>query len=221
MTGADRFLLLCNERYGAPFEAAFRRWCRERAVSRFLVVRSLRGMPRRRLAVRVGNRLRAALGSGTVQAEDVNAPDFAARYLPRSGRLFGVVAGFNQIFAPPTIARFHRLYNFHPSLLPYYRGPVPSYWCLQNGETTTGITLHEVAPEIDRGRVLWQEAVAIETTDPDALDLSLARLGAAILPELLDGLREGGPLPARVLPAERLYRKHVDYASFPGSKSRA
>ena len=220
------FVLFCNDGYGRAFEEAFRAWCGKRKISRFLVVKSLKGLlpggaagTARRLAVALGNRLQARPGRPLLKVEDVNGESFA-RCLDTEDRVFGVVAGFNQIFRAGTIARFHGLYNFHPSLLPYYRGPVPSYWCLQNGETTTGITLHEVGAEIDRGRVLWQEALAITTSDPDDLDAHLARLGAAILPELLDGLREGRPLPARVLPAERLYRNHVDYASFPGRKVR-
>jgi len=215
------FVLFCNDGYGRAFEESFRAWCRQRKVSGFLVVKSLKGLlpagaagTARRLALAVGNRLQARAGRHLLQIEDVNGESFA-RWVHGGDGVFGVVAGFNQIFRAGTIARFHRLYNFHPSLLPYYRGPVPSYWCIENGEQRTGVTLHEVSPEIDRGAIVWQEALEIETRDPDALDRALARLGAAMLPELLDGLREGRPLPPRVLPAERLYRNHVDYKSFP------
>ena len=223
MSDSDLYVLFCNERYGQAYEETFRAWMRTVPVPRFLVVRSLKGaIPGgwrgawRRLSLVWTNRM--AQGRRRVlEVEDVNGAAFA-RHLRGSGRRLGVIAGFNQILRPATLARFDRLYNFHPSLLPYYRGPVPSYWCIRNGEERTGVTLHEVSPEIDRGTVVWQEALAIDTDDPDELDRRLARLGAAMLPELLDALREGRPLPTRVLPAERLYRNHVDYASFPGRK---
>jgi len=34
--------------------------------------------------------------------------------------------------------------NFHPSLLPAYRGATPPSWCLMNGEKRTGVTAHYV-----------------------------------------------------------------------------
>lgn len=223
MTRRDLVVLFCNERYGRAFEEAFRRWGTRRRDPRLRVVRSLKGMVpagtrggAARLGVSLRNRLGAGRPGGIVRVEDVNEPRFGDAYLSTEGRVFGVVAGFNQIFRPSTIARFDRLLNFHPSLLPFYRGPVPSYWCIRNGERATGITLHEVSPEIDAGAVVWQEALDIDTADPDELDRALARLGAAILPDVLDGLLEGRRVEPRVLPADRIYRTHVGYASFPG-----
>jgi hypothetical protein len=58
---------------------------------------------------------------------------------------YGIISGFNQIFKENVIERFGSLVNFHPSLLPLYRGPVPSYWCIKNGEKYTGFTLHKVS----------------------------------------------------------------------------
>jgi methionyl-tRNA formyltransferase len=222
------FVLFCNPRYGGEFERAFRAWCARRRAARFLVVRSLRGEFERGGSVR--SRLRIALrrariaagdaasrwrGGSLVHVEDVNAPAFRDRLRRAPPPVFGVVAGFNQIFRPGTIGLFERLYNFHPSLLPYYRGPVPSYWCIRNGEERTGITLHEVGAEIDRGRILWQATLPITTTDPEDLDGRLSRLGADVLPALLDHLADGSAPPSAHVAADEVYRVKADYLSFP------
>ena len=50
---------------------------------------------------------------------------------------------------------------FHDSLLPRYRGFAPTRWAMLNGERETGVTLLEMAAELDRGRILDQLAVPI------------------------------------------------------------
>ena len=44
--------------------------------------------------------------------------------------------------------------NIHPSILPRYRGADPIFWQLRNGETNTGVTLHQVTQKIDSGNIL-------------------------------------------------------------------
>jgi methionyl-tRNA formyltransferase len=222
-----RFLLFCNHGYGQPFQAAFRAWCARRGVTDHLVVHSLRGIVAggpadrplarwlsRRAGIAAASRL-AFLTKQAILVDDVNSEAFARACLPAESAVQGIVAGFNQIFSAATIARFDHLYNFHPSLLPYYRGPVPSFWCIRNGETATGITLHEVGPRIDDGRILWQEEAPVTTQDADEMDRILARRGAAMMPAVLDGLLEGRPLPESRVEADRVYRQRVGYRSFP------
>lgn len=47
--------------------------------------------------------------------------------------------------------------NVHPSLLPALRGPDPAFRAIQRGLSQTAITIHEVAKELDAGRILHQE----------------------------------------------------------------
>lgn len=218
-----RYVLFCNERYGRPFERAFRRWCAANRCGEFLVVRSTRHEPADRSLParlrRLGRRART-MASGrrdhVVPAADVNDAAFVRKWLaPGNGALFGLVAGFNQIFREATIRRFTALLNFHPSLLPFYRGPVPSWWCIHNGETSTGVTLHVVTPEVDAGPILWQTAIPIHTRDDAALDQALARAGAAVLPDVMDSLHTNTPLPSARLDAARVYRTRAGYLSFP------
>lgn len=48
----------------------------------------------------------------------------------------------------------HRCYNFHPGILPDYRGSGAYSWALINGEVETGITLHEIKYNIDSGPII-------------------------------------------------------------------
>lgn len=54
--------------------------------------------------------------------------------------------------------------NIHPSLLPKYRGPVPSMWALLNGDFETGVTLHNIDKGIDSGDIIAQKKVKIDST---------------------------------------------------------
>lgn len=55
--------------------------------------------------------------------------------------------------------------NFHPSLLPMYRGQSPTYWVLKNKEPVTGLTCHYVDEGIDTGDIIFQVEVMVEPYD--------------------------------------------------------
>lgn len=50
---------------------------------------------------------------------------------------------------------------FHDSLLPAYRGFSPTVWAIINGEDHTGVTLFEMADDVDSGDIVDQEQVPI------------------------------------------------------------
>lgn len=232
MRASRRWILFCNDGYGAPYEAAFREWTARRSAEALVVKserrrygrgRGLRPTMRRaahRAELAWRNR-RTLASAGLVFAPDVNDPAFLDRHAGDDRESVGLVAGFDQIFRAEAIDRFDRFYNFHPSLLPYYRGPVPSHWCIANGERRTGVTVHEVAPEIDAGEILWQTVLPIETDDESALDAVLARAGAGLLIELLDQLDAGREPVPRPVDATSVYRELVGYRSFPGRKRKS
>ena len=56
-------------------------------------------------------------------------------------------------------------FNLHASLLPQYRGAAPINWAIINGEKETGITTFFLTHEIDTGRVIYQEQIAIDDQD--------------------------------------------------------
>ncbi|MEA3118992.1 MAG: methionyl-tRNA formyltransferase, partial [Paraburkholderia sp.] len=56
-------------------------------------------------------------------------------------------------------------YNMHGSLLPKYRGRVPTNWAVLHGETETGATLHEMTAKPDAGAIVAQTSVPILPDD--------------------------------------------------------
>lgn len=67
-----------------------------------------------------------------------------------------------QVFKEPLLSlpRYGVL-NIHGSLLPDYRGIMPGFWVLANGEKFTGATIHRMSEGIDEGEILFQEKVDI------------------------------------------------------------
>lgn len=88
----------------------------------------------------------------------------------------------------PTVGAF----NLHGSLLPAYRGRAPINWCLVNGETETGITLHQMTAKPDAGAIVAQQAVTIADDDTALTLHGKVRLAArALLEQELPKLRAG------------------------------
>ncbi|MDR2726091.1 MAG: bifunctional UDP-4-amino-4-deoxy-L-arabinose formyltransferase/UDP-glucuronic acid oxidase ArnA [Candidatus Adiutrix sp.] len=85
-------------------------------------------------------------------------------------------------------------YNLHGSLLPRYRGRCPVNWVLINGETETGLTLHEMTRRPDAGEVVGQVRVAIDPSDTArALNEKLTAAVPGLLGPLLPLIAQGRP----------------------------
>ncbi len=82
--------------------------------------------------------------------------------------------------------------NVHFSLLPKYRGAAPVPWAIALGETVTGVTTMLMDEGLDTGPILLQRACEIgpDETTPEVTE-RLAHMGAELLLETLEGLREG------------------------------
>ena len=74
----------------------------------------------------------------------------------------GVMAYVLQ-FAPDTLVRIPRLgtIQFHPSLLPKYRGPSSINWPIIRGDRRTGLTIFRPTEGLDEGPVVLQKACDI------------------------------------------------------------
>lgn len=162
---------------------------------------------------RDARRLSSELGVQVMVVDDINARAMRQRIDPHD---HGFVAGFNQIFKAGTIRRFQSLVNCHPSLLPYYRGPVPSYWCLLHGETATGYTFHRISEAIDQGEILCQEVVPIAEADtPAQLNARITAPAAAKFEAYLLSLLGERAFERSSVNAGAVYKHRVDYKSFP------
>lgn len=99
-----------------------------------------------------------------------------------------IVATFKQILKRNVITLPSLgIVNFHPSLLPHYRGPCPSNAALLNDDAVTGVTVHYVTEGLDEGDILLQRFLDIGEQDNDGiLRKKLARLSGEMIPELVD-----------------------------------
>jgi methionyl-tRNA formyltransferase len=73
--------------------------------------------------------------------------------------------------------------NIHPSLLPRYRGPSPTYWVLRNKEAVTGLTCHFIDEGYDTGPIIYQVEVPVD--EEDTFD-SILEKQKAVVRELVE-----------------------------------
>jgi len=98
---------------------------------------------------------------------------------------------------PLTLLRVPRMgaVNFHPSLLPKYRGPNPIGWQILNDEPGIGLTFHRMAEHYDTGPVILQDHMPLQ--EGDDIRSIVARMfpGAILsaLPKVLDLVEAGYP----------------------------
>lgn len=101
--------------------------------------------------------------------------------------------------------------NIHGALLPEYRGKLPSFWVLANGEEKTGVTVHYMNEDLDDGPIIVQKEVPIHSDDTlHSLVLrSKVQYGASALAEAVQRI-ETGTVEVRENPQDR-----ATYFSFP------
>lgn len=99
-----------------------------------------------------------------------------------------VVATFKQILTQNVLdVPALGVVNFHPSLLPRFRGPCPTNAALLSDEPVTGVTAHYITPGLDEGDILLQRSVDITAIENDGrLRHLLANTAAEMVPALVD-----------------------------------
>lgn len=104
-----------------------------------------------------------------------------------------IVVGYGRIIPQwmLDLPRYGNL-NLHASLLPKYRGAAPIQWAIARGETVTGVTAMRIDAGLDTGDILIQQELAIAPDDTsETLAPRLAKIGAELMVETLQGLQEG------------------------------
>jgi len=93
-------------------------------------------------------------------------------------------------FAPATLVRIPRLgtIQYHPSLLPKYRGPSSINWPIIRGDTRTGLTIFRPTEGLDEGPVVLQKECDIGPDDTigDVYFNKLFPMGAKAMLEAAD-----------------------------------
>lgn len=130
-------------------------------------------------------------GLNVLQPEKLKNPEFIAQLQSLKADLQIVVAFRmlpEMVWNMPPLGTF----NLHASLLPQYRGAAPLNWAVINGEKETGVTTFLLDHEIDTGRILFQEKIAIGEEDSvgDLHDRMMVT-GARLVLKTVDALAEG------------------------------
>ncbi len=82
--------------------------------------------------------------------------------------------------------------NLHGSILPNYRGAAPINWAVINGEKETGVTTFFIEKEIDTGKIIERESIAIgENETAGELHDRLMELGAELTFKTVSKIIEG------------------------------
>lgn len=106
----------------------------------------------------------------------------------------GVMAYVLQ-FAPQSFVTIpkHGTIQYHPSLLPQYRGPSSINWPIAKGDTVTGLTIFRPTDGLDEGPVILQKTCEIGPDDTigDVYFKSLFPLGVQAMLEAADQVVAG------------------------------
>jgi methionyl-tRNA formyltransferase len=106
-----------------------------------------------------------ARGITPIQLPSLKGPE-AAQAMRESGAEICVMAYVLQ-FVPQELAHIPKYgtIQYHPSLLPKYRGPSAINWAIALGETKTGLTIFRPTDGLDEGAVILQKEVPIGPHD--------------------------------------------------------
>lgn len=118
--------------------------------------------------------------------------------LAHSGAELIVLAGYMKKLGPRVLDQFHgRILNIHPALLPAHGGEGmfgihPHEAVLAAGETESGVTVHLVTRDYDRGPILRQRRVPVEPGDtPESLQKRVLAIEHQIYSEVIGDIAAG------------------------------
>lgn len=113
-----------------------------------------------------------------------------------------VVCSFNNIIPKVFIdAIKDGILNVHPSLLPKYRGGNPYSWVIINNEKETGVTIHYISEDLDKGDIVYQQKVPISKDETmGTLFYRTNNLGCRMLLQALITYEKTGTLPRQKQP---------------------
>lgn len=73
--------------------------------------------------------------------------------------------GFAFLFPEIFIRAMHVCLNVHGTLLPNYAGLRTLNWILENGDPTSGVTVHQIDTDVDTGPILLQRSFPVSVFD--------------------------------------------------------
>lgn len=135
-------------------------------------------------------------GTPVFQPESVNTAEGRDALRSLNADL-AVVAAYGQILSRDVIESPQMgSINVHASLLPKYRGAAPIQYAILHGERETGVTIFQIEPKLDAGRILGVVKTAIGPKETSGeLEGRLAELAVPLTLDVVDRLEAGGVEP--------------------------
>lgn len=153
-------------------------------------------------------------GVPSAVVRDVNAPEFLEELRTLSPDVL-ISVSCPLIFKKPLIGLPPRgILNLHGAILPHYRGLMPAFRMLANGEQRAGVSIYFVNEDIDAGDLCGQRIFDIPPDD--TLDSFLTRskaIAADLLLEVLQKMEDGTVTSTPLNLAEGSYYKWPDAAA--------
>jgi methionyl-tRNA formyltransferase len=130
-------------------------------------------------------------GLTILQPEKLKAEDFLTELKALNADLQIVVA-FRML--PEIVWSMPRLgtFNLHGSLLPRYRGAAPINWAVINGDKETGVSTFFLQHQIDTGKIIYREKIAIgENDSAGEVHDQLMHIGAQLVLKTVQSIEKG------------------------------
>ena len=128
-----------------------------------------------------------------VYADPVEADKRIAETLRYAHAEYVVMAGYMRKVTPVLLDAFpDRVLNFHPALLPSFKGAHAIQDAFDAGVKVTGITVHFANEDYDKGPIVAQRAVEVREDDThDDLEARIHEVEHVLYPEVLRLVAEG------------------------------
>ncbi len=118
---------------------------------------------------------------------DQVTPDHIAEYTEAGAGCF-LAAGYPYKIPPVDTTKACGI-NFHPSLLPKCRGLMPTPYIITQTPESSGITVHKMTDEFDKGDILYQEELPLnEREDVESLSARIAMRAPDVLSMVMEDL---------------------------------
>ena len=111
---------------------------------------------------------KSIINKATIKIENINSKKFCNLILEKKYNLL-ISYSCPQIFNKDTLDFLKKenidVINFHPGILPKYKGIFINFYSLENKEKEIGITLHKISEKIDSGDILSMLKIPVENKD--------------------------------------------------------
>jgi methionyl-tRNA formyltransferase len=137
---------------------------------------------------------------------DVNAPEFLADLRNLGVDLIVSINTPQRLKSPILGLPAHGCLNVHFGMLPRYRGLLPIFHAIVNGEPSFGVTVHVMDEKLDNGDIVAQRAVPIRPADTlDSLYPTAFATASDLLIEAIDACEKGTLVRRPNVQAEKTY----------------